>query len=78
MPISELLPILHALPHTEKLQAMQLLLRDIVNEEGIGIDVEEKPQARPIGLFKHVFSVPASFFEPLPDAVLDAFEGRDG
>jgi antitoxin (DNA-binding transcriptional repressor) of toxin-antitoxin stability system len=31
---------------------------------------------RPIGLAKQTFSVPSSFFEPLPDELLDAFQGR--
>lgn len=31
---------------------------------------------RPIGLAKGQFSVPSSFFEPLPDDVLDAFSGK--
>lgn len=31
---------------------------------------------RPIGLAKGGFQVPASFFEPLPADLLDAFEGR--
>ena len=31
---------------------------------------------RPLGLAKQTFSVPASFFEPLPDEMLDAFEGE--
>jgi antitoxin (DNA-binding transcriptional repressor) of toxin-antitoxin stability system len=31
---------------------------------------------RPIGLLKGRFSVPDSFFEPLPDEILDAFDGR--
>lgn len=31
---------------------------------------------RPIGLAKGEFSVPASFFESLPDDVLNAFEGH--
>jgi antitoxin (DNA-binding transcriptional repressor) of toxin-antitoxin stability system len=31
---------------------------------------------RPIGLAKGVFSVPRSFFEVLPDKLLDVFEGR--
>jgi prevent-host-death family protein len=30
---------------------------------------------RPIGLVPG-FKIPASFFEPLPDEVIDAFEGR--
>ena len=31
---------------------------------------------RPIGLAKGKFTVPASFFDPLPDDLLDAFEGK--
>ena len=31
---------------------------------------------RPIGLEAGKFTVPPSFFEPLPDDVLDAFEGK--
>jgi antitoxin (DNA-binding transcriptional repressor) of toxin-antitoxin stability system len=33
---------------------------------------------RPIGLAKGQFSVPASFFDPLPDELLDSFEGTRG
>jgi hypothetical protein len=36
----------------------------------------EAPSKRPIGLAKGQFQVPASFFEPLPDDLLDAFEGK--
>ena len=32
-------------------------------------------QARPFGLAKGAFSVPPSFFEPLPDDEMAAFEG---
>jgi len=32
---------------------------------------------RPIGFMKGRFTVPPSFFEPLPDEILDAFEGRN-
>ena len=35
-------------------------------------------QPRPIGLAKGRFSVPPSFFEPLPDDLLNAFEGMHG
>jgi len=31
---------------------------------------------RPIGLAKNDFQVPASFFEPLPDDILNTFEGK--
>lgn len=34
----------------------------------------QKP--RPIGLAKGAFTIPASFFEPLPEDLLAAFEGR--
>ena len=36
----------------------------------------ERRQLRPIGLDKARLTVPASFFEPLPDWLLDAFEGK--
>lgn len=32
---------------------------------------------RPIGLAKGQFTVPTSFFEPLPDDLIKAFEGHD-
>lgn len=37
----------------------------------------EDYQPRPIGLDKGRFTVPKSFFEPLPDWLLDAFEGKE-
>lgn len=33
---------------------------------------------RPLGLAKGRFQVPASFFEPLPDDLVDAFSGGTG
>jgi antitoxin (DNA-binding transcriptional repressor) of toxin-antitoxin stability system len=37
----------------------------------------KKPkEPRPIGLAKGKFEVPDSFFEPLPDDLLDLFEGK--
>ncbi|MEK6801265.1 MAG: type II toxin-antitoxin system Phd/YefM family antitoxin [Nitrospirota bacterium] len=33
-------------------------------------------RARPIGLAKGRFSVPRRFFEPLPSALVEAFEGH--
>jgi len=36
-----------------------------------------KPRGeRPIGLAKGEFEVPVEFFAPLPDEVIDAFEGK--
>ena len=44
-------------------------------------EVRALPQAaqekRPIGLAKGQFRVPPSFFEPLPDDIIDAFEGKE-
>lgn len=37
---------------------------------------QKKP--RPIGLLKGQFHVPEAFFEPLPDEIFAAFEGRGG
>jgi len=39
---------------------------------------EAPARPRPIGLAKGTFSVPRSFFEPLPDELIDAFEGTHG
>jgi len=33
-------------------------------------------RARPIGLAKGRFSIPRTFFAPLPDHLLEAFEGK--
>lgn len=37
---------------------------------------QAKTEPRSIGLLKGQFTVPDSFFEPLPNDVLDAFEGH--
>jgi antitoxin (DNA-binding transcriptional repressor) of toxin-antitoxin stability system len=36
-----------------------------------------RSKKRPIGLAKGEFSVPVSFFEPLPQVMLNGFEGGD-
>jgi len=33
-------------------------------------------EPRPIGLARGEFTLPLSFFEPLPDHIVDGFEGR--
>ena len=35
-----------------------------------------RTERRPIGLAKGRFEVPPEFFDPLPDHLLDAFEGK--
>jgi prevent-host-death family protein len=42
----------------------------------IGPIKPESSQLRPIGLDKGRLTVPPSFFEPLPEWLLDAFEGK--
>jgi len=37
-----------------------------------------RTRKRPVGLAKGEFEVPPTFFEPLPEQELDAFEGRNG
>ena len=54
---------------------------DLVHYFRLGVTQEKKRQKitvkqRPIGLSKGNFQVPASFFEPLTDEILDAFEGK--
>ena len=36
----------------------------------------ERTELRPVGLACEDFEVPATFFEPLPDDLMEAFEGR--
>ena len=54
---------------------------DLIHYFRLGLTQEKQSQKitvkqRPIGLSKEKFQVPASFFEPLTDEMLDAFEGK--
>lgn len=54
---------------------------DLIHYFRLGVTLEKgNPKAaikqRPIGLSKETFQVPSSFFEPLSDDILDAFEGK--
>ncbi len=54
---------------------------DLIHYFRLGIAQEKHSQKirvkqRPIGLSKGRFQVPSSFFEPLADEMLDAFEGK--
>ena len=42
------------------------------------VPVREELRPREPGALKGLFEVPDSFFEPLPDDILDAFEGNRG
>lgn len=51
---------------------------DLIHYFRIGLTQEKQAslnKQRPIGLAKGQVQIPASFFEPLPDEILDAFEG---
>ncbi len=52
---------------------------DLVHYFRLGLLQEQQVlliKQRPIGLAKGLLEIPASFFEPLPDDILDAFEGK--
>ncbi len=54
---------------------------DLIHYFRLGVTQEKQSQKmavkeRPIGLSKGKFQVPPSFFEPLTDEMLDAFEGK--
>jgi len=56
---------------------MQVLLRDIAAEKNVEIESTKILKMRPIGLLKDKFSVTNSFFDPLPDELINAFEGQN-
>ncbi len=52
---------------------------DLIHYFRLGLN--QKPtsqsiQQRPIGLAKGLLNIPSSFFDPLSDEILDAFEGK--
>lgn len=60
----------------EKGETILLCRRNIPIAEIRPLPPESK-KPRPIGLGKGKFKVPPSFFDPLPDDLIDAFEGKD-
>lgn len=70
----------HLSKYLAKLKAGERILLCKRNRPVAEITALPEPtvQPRPIGLAKGRFSVPRSFFEPLPDELLDAFEGAHG
>lgn len=67
----------HLSKYLAKLKAGERILLCKRNQPIAEITALPEPltHARPIGLAKGRFSVPPSFFEPLPDTLLEAFEG---
>lgn len=53
-------------------------LYDLIHYFRLGLASEQEVThaQRPIGLAKGQFQVPASFFDPLPDEILEGFEGK--
>jgi len=51
---------------------------DLIHYFRLGLNREQvsSSQLRPIGLAKHQLEIPPAFYDPLPDDVLDAFEGK--
>ncbi|MGR8952984.1 MAG: hypothetical protein ACU83V_11300 [Gammaproteobacteria bacterium] len=52
---------------------------DLIHYFRLGLAQEKQMETisrRPIGLAKGLITIPAGFFEPLPDEILDAFEGK--
>lgn len=51
---------------------------DLIHYFRLGLSRERVtlPQLRPIGLAKHQLEIPLAFYDPLPDDVLDTFEGK--
>lgn len=60
------------LEHLEQGEVIILCRRNQPIAEIRGLTKERK-EPRPVGKFRGEFSVPESFFEPLPDELLDAF-----
>jgi len=61
------------LSHEERLELATLILNSLKNEASLPLTGTPK---RPIGLAEGLFVVPADFNDPLPDELLDAFEGK--
>lgn len=61
------------LPLAKVEKLIQRIEKRLIKESALV--VSKKP--RPIGLAKGLFAVPDTFFEPLPDDLMRAFEGHD-
>jgi len=70
----EILEQLTLLPETKQAEVLNFVY--FLVKQNQTADNHSQLSQRPIGLFKNNFSVPKSFFEPLPEALLRAFEGR--
>ena len=67
--------LLEPVPYRKKVKVIVTLLDESDNTE-LTIQDSSMKNPRPIGLAKDIFQVPESFFEELPDELLNAFEGK--
>ncbi len=70
----------HLSEHITKLKAGDRIILCRRNRPVAEIRPIQEPtdQPRPIGLGKGLAELPDSFFDPLPDEILNRFEGRGG
>ena len=68
----------HLSKHVAKLKSGDRIILCRRNREIAEIRPIEEPtdEPRPIGLGKGLAEIPDSFFEPLPDDLLEGFEGK--
>ena len=88
MTLAELLPAARKLSVTEKLKLIRILAEDLDTSENIQLSETSKAQnsskavttknkkQRPFGLCAGEFVVPEDFDAPLPEEILNAFEGK--
>ncbi len=65
------------LPALERGETIILCKRNVPIAEIRPLPAERR-EPRPVGLMRGAFSVPETFFDPLPEETLRAFEGREG
>ncbi len=88
MTLAELLPAARKLSVTEKLKLIRILAEDLDTLENIQLSealknqkspktvVQKIKKLRPFGLCAGEFVVPEDFDAPLPEEILNAFEGK--
>ena len=88
MTLAELLPIARKLTVTEKVKLIRFLAEDLDADENNQLSESLKNQnlstavtqkikkLRPFGLCAGEFEVPEDFDAPLPEEILNAFEGK--
>lgn len=64
------------LKRVEKGETIVLCKRNVPIAEIGPIAREEKKKPRPIGYYKGKVKIPAAFFDPLPEELLDPFDAK--